>query len=145
MPTISRRVLANTVEARVKTLTGVTVYRGEITSTPPTISADNLRVKPYVILHSASGRPGPEEDLCGDDADLVWSFQLKCVAGYSTDCDGLVDRVAALFERWWIPIDSALTSSRCRQLNDLGIANRDDDVSPPRFWFPLVYVIHLGY
>jgi len=142
---ISRRVLANTVATRLATLTGVTNYRAEVDETPPTISDEDLRVRPYTVLYPSAGSPGLEEDLEGRDVDLVWTFQISCVAGNSTDADNLIDRVTALFEHWFITVDTGLTGGRCKQLNDPGPNRCDKAETPPRFWSPLVYGVQIGF
>lgn len=145
MPTISRKLLTDAVDARAKTIPHITVYRRNITSTPPTVGPQDLRVRPYVVQHPSAGTPGPEEDLVGDVVDLVTTFQLTCVAGDKIAADYLVDLVSARFERWSPNLDAGLTVGRCRQVNDPGPARRDDAVTPPRFWTPLVYAVAIGF
>lgn len=136
--------LVTAVETRANTISNVEVYESKVPDTVPTISADDLRVRPYIVHYPAAGQPGIEEDLEGRDIDLAWTFQLTCVAGRRDDALALIDAVTAKFQMWWPDLEG-LTFSRCRQLNDPGPIRRDDAEFPPRYWLPLVYGLPVGY
>jgi hypothetical protein len=141
MAAVPRRVLVDALAARA-TIPNVTVYKRLVAPAPPTISANDLRVKPYVVLHPSAGVTGPDERLGGDRVGLAETFQLSCVAGEEKALDLLVDAITARFDEWRpalaAPYD-VVVLGRCRMLNDPGPSRRDDDVAPPRFWTPLIY------
>lgn len=150
--TIRRKVLADLAEAHLKTLTGVAVYRGEITAStdtvhhPPVLTAPggapdpSGRVAPYAVLYTGAGTRGLDHDVADAHDDLDWSFQVTCAAGYETDCGYLIDRVDGLFYRW-APTVPGLAFGRAKPPlgYDPGPIRRDETVTPVRFWVPLQY------
>lgn len=147
---VPRKKLGDLVEARAKTLAGVTVYRGEVPGKPPVIqtggAADSSgRVAPYVVLYTGAGTPSDELDVADAAVDLVWSWQVTCVAGYEADCGRLVDRVDELFYRW-TPDRGAIDGLNFGRTKpplgfDPGFIRRDEAVTPNRFWLPLQYLL----
>lgn len=141
MAAVPRRVLVEALAARAA-ITNVTVYVRQVAASPPTVSTEDLRVKPYVVLYPSAGVAGPDTRLGGDRVGLAESFQITCVAGEEKALDLLTEAVANRFEEWRptlaAPYDTVVLG-RARQLNDSGPNQRDDDVKPPRFWTPLVY------
>lgn len=144
---VPRKTLGDLAEARLKTLSGVTVYRGEVPGEPPVIQSGGRpdasgRVAPYVVLWPGAGRPSAEQDAADSRADLEWPFQLTCVAGYSADCERLVDRVDALIYRW-APTLAGFGFGSCKPPLgfDPGPIRKDEQVKPPRFYLPLQYVL----
>lgn len=136
---ITRKTLIDDVVANANTIPNVTVYNGGITSTPPTISADDLRVRPYVVAYAGAGRPGFDQRLAGNDTGLAWGFQLKCVTGRPEDLDPLIDAVTARFQLWRPTAGTSRELTRARQVNDPPPAQEDEAETPPRFWTALVY------
>jgi hypothetical protein len=141
VPEVTRRLITDAVLARLQTLTGVAVYRGEVVDHPPALANDpDGRVGPYVILYPFGGTPGPEVDLGDTTVDLVYSCQVTCAAGYSTDCEYLTDRVHPLLFRW-APTVTGLVCGPLRPPPgfDPGPVRRDDQPLPPRFYVPLQF------
>jgi hypothetical protein len=142
LPAIRGQKISDAVEARLNTLTGVTVYRSEVATTPPTVANSGGRVAPYVVLYPAATTPTDDLDLADTTSDCSYAMQLTCVAGYSPDCEYLVDRVQALIFRWAPTVAGvAFASFRPPVGYQSGPVRRDQDVSPPRFWVPLQFVI----
>lgn len=147
MTTISRKVLGDLLDARLKTLTGVTVYRGEVPGKPPVIQTNGTpdpsgRTAPYVVFFSSPGTPGVDDEIDVADLheDLLWSVQLICSAGYEADLDYLVDRVWGVLYRWSPEVDGL----ECGPMKpppgyDPGPARRNDNVTPPRHWTPMQF------
>lgn len=144
MATVSRKALAALVHTNLTSITGVTLYEGEPSKTPPTIPGDTAgRVRPYVVEWPGAGTHDDEEDLAADHIGLLWTFQLSCVAGKTADLLQLVDAVTIGFERW-SPSVGGISLGRCRQLNDPGPPRPDRSVTPTRYVLPLQYVLHAG-
>lgn len=149
MNRLGRRILGDAVMARLGTIANLSTYRGEVPATPPTISTDDLRVKPYAVFYPTGGLPGFDPRLGGDSNGLSWKFQITCVSGRESDVEQLVDVVANKFELWTLvpnldvmPADLRFIG-RCRQINDPPPAQRDDAPTPARFWSALLYEIPL--
>lgn len=153
---IPARLVSLAVVERLSTITGVTVFLRRVGSVPgsgsyvepPTVSATDQRVRPYVVVypsaltdaHSRSGalRPGS-----------MWRTQLTCVAGDFEALDPLCDAVATVLDGWRpafpLPYHNVLNGPVGPEDFAVSGASRvDEDVSPPRFWLPLFYQFVLG-
>lgn len=137
---ISRAQMAAVTEARLRTIENIAGYRGDVNPPPPTISATDLRVRPYWVLHTGPGRPD-DERMTGDLAGTEWAFKLTAAAGRPEDLDRLFDVIDATLAGWR-PFPS---TSRCWQDADYtpDTALWDRDVTPPRVFLPLRFTIHL--
>ena len=148
---ISRRVLLARTFERLQLLPGlpsVTVYRGEVPDEPPVITTNGQpdssgRVAPYVVLYVLGGSPNVEPDLGESNDDLATGLQLTVAAGYQEDLLHTVDRVHAHLFRWIPDLGAGVVSDRLRPPTgfDPGPARRDDQVRPPRFFLPLLYML----
>lgn len=139
LATAPRRLVHDLVLARLRTLVGVSVYDGEVSSAPPVIPDNSGRVKPYVVLYAGVGRRSGEVDLCDSTSDAEPTFQTSCVAGYQPDLLNLVERVVALLEPWAPNVADAVCSQP-RIVNEPGTARRDDDAGQvPRWYVPLIW------
>jgi len=147
MAAVPRRVIVEVLAARA-VIPNVTTYVRKVgtlangqTLNPPTISSNDLRVKPYIVLYPSPGIPGPDERLGGDRVGLGETFQLSCVVGEEKAIDLLIDAVTSRFDEWRpvlpAPYDT-LPIGRTRLLNDV-MPRPDEDEKPPRYWVPLVY------
>lgn len=148
MAAISRRALAGAVAARLNTITAATVYYGQVGRLvngtlghqPPTKSATDLRVKPYVVLYPGAGGDGPDEDLAQSVTDLTLPHQVTAVAGDVDDLLALVDRVDALLLKW-APTFPGLFCGPLTRLPGAGAPLLTDTTQdPPRLYVPLQYV-----
>jgi len=148
MTTISRLTLSDAVVARLGTLPGVTVYKGEVPDAPPVIEAGGFpdaagRVAPYVVIYGSAGTPNTSQADLGDAADdLDWGVQVTVAAGYEDDCLHTVDRVHTALYRWApTGLGAGIVAGGLRPPVgfDPGPARIDNDVQPPRFWLPLLY------
>lgn len=148
MNRLGRKTLADAAMARLATIANLTVYRGAVPKTPPTISVDDLRVKPYVVLFPGGGMPGADPRLAGDSNGFDWTFKLTCVSGRETDIEQLVDLVTDKFELWSLVPSPTLADlrviGRCRQINDPEYPVPDMSQTPLRFFTPLIYRIPLS-
>jgi hypothetical protein len=134
----TRQQLADATEERLRTLTGPAGYRGLVSQTPPTISADDLRVLPYWVLWAGAGADA-DERLGGDRAGNDWSFQVSCVAGVEDHLPQLVDDVTDLLSGWR-PFDD---TGRCWPPlgYDPGPPRPDNGKTPVRYVVPLRFVV----
>lgn len=149
---IPRRVLSTALVARLDEIANATVYlrrvgfvlgqTGEVP--PPTVSSTDKRVRPYIVVHPSAGYTGPDRRLDASTAGRVYTPQITCVAGDETALEPLLDAVAAKLDDWRPTLPEPHTNAdlgRFRPLvgYDPGPASRDDDVTPARFWTPLLY------
>lgn len=135
----TRAQLATATEARLRTIQNVTGYRGKVDPSPPTISATDLRVRPYWVLQTGPGQPN-DARMTGDLVGVDWAFKVTVAAGRPEDLDQLFDAVDATLNGW-LPFAE---TSRCWQDVDYtpGTALWDTDVTPARVFLPLQFHIH---
>lgn len=137
--TIRSQLVTDAIDARLRTLAGVTVYRGEVPDQPPRYP-DSDRVAPYVVHYPFPGNPGPGGDLAGSSDDLGYTTQVTCAAGFMEDCERLVDRVHQLLFHWsptvanlvlgWLDPPPGFSPGPIRV---------DRSITPPRSSLPLQY------
>lgn len=139
----ARRDLAAATLARLKTIGGgFKVYESEPPATPPTISDNDLRVKPYLVFHPGSGAPSLEESQCDDAAlGIDWTFQVTCVSGIASDVPTLVDAVDALIDHWQ-PISQA-SCGVFKQISNFNVMKERGE-TPARYVMPLIYRVPFG-
>lgn len=122
--------------ALIKTIPGMTVFDGDV---PTTLLRDGAgRVYPYVVLWPSAGyRPNEiADDLAGTpDGTLEWPFQVTVASGDVMWTLGAVRVVRAKLAGAW------LTPRTGRLREDPGAPNiaRDPDVTPARFFVPLLF------
>lgn len=130
---LDRLILARLAEA----LPNVTVYPGEAPSTPPPLSANDPRVKPYIVYWPDTGHHGfdpGDTELGGGHLDLVYTPQFTCVAGYQTACTNLIDWVDAALNGWRPPVPADWSAGPMRVPPGYTTRiTREDDITPPRF------------
>lgn len=136
---VTRKQLASLIKAQLVTITGVSGYRGQPPKTPPTLAPDDMRVKPYWVLHTGAGAPD-DERLGGEIAGIAYTFSVTAAVGVEDHLDQLVDDIHAVLSGWR-PDPS---TSRCWPPFGLevGPPRIDDGKTPPRFWLPLPFVIY---
>lgn len=158
MPTISRRVLANTIVTRLTGITNATGYYGQIgpmnglpgvTGTPadpPPKSADDPRVQPYFVVYPGAGGPGDETDLGDTLLDLDFPVAITAAAGDIDDLLALIDRITVLLWRW-TPTDLPPVAGRRVVAGPLRIPPgydplllRDDQFTPPRHYAQMQFI-----
>jgi hypothetical protein len=137
--TIRAQLITDVVLTQLRTLTGVAVYRSEVEDNPPRLP-DSDRVGPYAVLYPFPGNPGPGGDLAGTADDLDYTFQVTCAAGFSADCEALVDRVTHLLFRWTPTVAGIVLGQLLPPPGyDPGPVRIDRTIAPPRFSVPLQY------
>ncbi len=140
MTTISRHELTVAVFDRLDTLANLTVFKAEVPSKPPVIDDASGRVGPYAVVYPTGGTPNSDVDLGDSNDDLDWGVQVTVAAGYLEDLMYTVDQVDGLLFRWSPTLAGAHVGRLHPPLGfNSGPARRDEDVSPPRFWLPLLY------
>lgn len=138
--TINRLRLDDVVLARLRQLTRVTVYDGEVPATPTMIPGGS-RVAPYLIRYPLWGTDAPETTLCRSGESIVWPEQLTCVAGYRADVRNLASAVNALMWGWLPPVDADLSVGEFYPPPGYQAPLiPEDGESPPRMSIPLQYV-----
>lgn len=150
MTQIRRKVLGDLVDARLKLLSGLTVYRGEIPDRPPVLMNGATpdpsgRVARHVVWFAGAGSPAVEADVADTNVELDWTFTTICVAGYLDDCLHLVDIVHNQLYRW-TPVLAGHAFGRVKPPPgfDPGSVRRIDRAGvPPRFELPLLWRLPL--
>lgn len=143
MTGISVKVLCDMVEDRLNTLSRVRVYVGEVDGKAPTKPDDSGRVSRHLILHPGTGRPTADaDDVAQTHVDRLWSFQVNCVAGWTSDCALLGDDVWDLLYRW-VPVLDGLEFGQVKPPGgfDPGPPRPEKDVKPTRFFLPLQWQV----
>lgn len=134
--TITRRELDGLIIARVETI-GRPVHYAELVKTPPSVSAHDPRVAPYVVYWPDLGHPGFDDgntELGDGHRDLVYTPQFTCVAGYPEACANLVDDLHAALHGWIPPVPAEWSASPMRVPPGYTTRlTREDDITPPRF------------
>lgn len=151
---ISRRLVANTVAARLVGVTNATGYYGQVgrllpgapdttPTEPPAKSSTDSRVAPYFVLYPGAGGQGPDPDTADQADDLTLPFQVTAAAGDIEDLLALVDRIHARLNRW--TPDLGLTGVHVGYLRrPPGVPATapvltDTQFSPVRLYTPLQY------
>lgn len=138
MSVTGSKTITDLIETRLKTVSGVAYYRSDVEDHPPTFP-DSDRVAPYLVLYPFPGKQTTDLTLCGS-ADRDYGCQVTCAAGFSADCERLVDRVEALLSGWAPVIDNVSVGSlRPPPGYDPGPVRIDRSIIPPRFSVPLQY------
>lgn len=155
---ISRRQLGRAVATRLVGVTNATGYFGQIGAlnglpgvtgtpkSPPTKSADDLRVTPYFIVEPGVGGRRDETDLCDSFIDLDYPVTIRAAAGDVEDLLALVDRIDGLLNRWSPgvldgPDGPVLTGRMGTPPGYDPPVLPDTGVTPPRQYVPLQYVL----
>lgn len=145
-----RHPLGVALDALLATVTGLTVFPGEVPDKPPLISKAGIpdqagRVAPYAVTYTGGGILDPNPSLDGNPADLLWGAQVTFAAGYRADLEDLLDRALPVL-RAWAPVISGVQFGRMRPPAgfDPGPIRRDDAVRPPRFYLPTLWELHVA-
>lgn len=156
--TISRRLLAGAVGARLVAITNATGYYGKVGQLlpgapdgtpvePQPKSATDARVKPYFVLYPGAGGQGPDPDAADRAVDLTQPLQVTAAAGDVDDLLALVDRIEARLLRWTPDLGAAGDGIHVGYLRrPPGVPATtpvltDTQHSPVRFYTPLQYQI----
>lgn len=152
MPTISRRLLVDTVATRLVGVTNAVGYVGQIGSLnglpgvtgtpddPPRKSPSDPRIAPYFVLEPQAGTESDDAGLGDCLIDLDWPFTVRAVAGDIHDLLALVDRIDALLWRWSPgQVGDAHTGRVMHQPGYTPPVVRDTTQTPHRLFTPLQY------
>jgi hypothetical protein len=135
--------LADPVWALIDAVTGVNTYDGEFVDADgntikPPADADG-RVHAYAVYYPGAGWAHALL-ACGGTDSLDWTFQVTCAAGTRVQFLWCVDKIRAALSGATITVgDQALT---IRETDDTGPMRRDNDVSPARFYVPLLFAVN---
>jgi hypothetical protein len=126
-------------EALEATLTELVVFRGEVDGPIPLI-ANSDRVARYLVVYPLGPADGPDGALDDQPVDGTYAWQINCVAGFFADCEILIGKVDAQFNRW----TPAVTGVVCGAMRppagyQPGAIRPNTEVQPPRYWLPLQY------
>lgn len=156
MPTISRRLLANAVAARLLGVTNATGYYGQMGRLLPGAPADtpvdpqpksptDPRVRPYFVLYPGAGGQGPDPDAADRAVDLTQPFRITAAAGDVEDLLALVDRLEARLLHWIPDLGAAGEGIHFGYLRrppgvpDTAAVLTDTQHTPHRLYTPLQY------
>lgn len=155
--TISRRLLANTVAARLVGVTNATGYYGQIgrpltmaapagwTADPQPKNATDARVKPYFVVYPGAGGQGPDPDAADQAVDLTQGFRVTAAAGDVEDLLALIDRIEARLLHWTPDLGAAGEGIHVGYLRrppgvpDTAPILTDTQFNPHRLYTPLQY------
>ena len=151
---LPRGLLTRTLVARLEEIQHLTVYLRRVGFVldaaaeipPPTISPDDMRVRPYAVIYPSPGSDGPDERLDQTLTGIVWRPQVTLVAGDETALDLVVDAVTQRLDSWRPTFSAPHDDIEVGRLRkppgfDPGPSRRDDDIAPARYWTPLQYVL----
>lgn len=145
----ARLALSDALDARLKTLPGLTIYPGEVPDKPPLIKVAGVadpahRVAPYAVTYPGPGISDVNPSMAPIPTDFLWDVQVTFAAGYKADLLHTLDRAVPLLQLW-SPTVAGLTCGHLRppEGTRLGPVRRDDDVSPPRFYVATVWELHV--
>lgn len=139
---VKARLITDAVIAELKTLPGLgdaNIFRAEVPEQPPRM-VDSPRVGRYVVVYPFPGAYGPGDDLADSSDDIDYGVQVTCAAGFTTDCEALVDDVkGALYG--FIPVVENLVMGPLKPPPgyDPGPIRVDRTITPPRSSLPLQY------
>lgn len=145
---VARLALLQATAARLDAIPSsgpkITVYRGEVPTSPPLLAVDSTvdparRVAPYVVLFGGAGNPIVQPDLAETADELDWSARLVVAAGYENDLLDAVDRIHAWLFRWTPAIDGTVCGRFTTPPGFDAAVRRFDQVQPIRFEMPLQY------
>lgn len=114
---------------------GINAYDGEVPKTPP-LDEDG-RVHAYAVLYVGAGRPTALMLDAVQDS-LLGGFQVTCAGGDPTRALWCVDRVRTLLVGAEITVDGHTHQVTASDI-DPGQVRRDDDVTPPRHYVPVLF------
>ncbi len=119
--------------ARLKTLTTLAVYDGDVPPSPPADSQG--RVYPYAVLWPASGVAPLEQAVDAVAVGTDWMCQVTVAAGDPSWVLPAVQKVRQVLAGWSPAEGAVLTEETPRSVTVL----RDDDVTPKRWFMPLQF------
>lgn len=126
---------ADTILALLNAVEHLNVYDNDVADTPP--ADPDGKTHPYAVLWSGPGT-AQSTRLCGDPNQLAWGFQVTCAGGDRTRCLWAVDKVRAALTGVRVPDGRGW---RLTEVVDEARVLPDRDVTPPRFYVPLVYAL----
>jgi hypothetical protein len=138
--TVAVRTLADQVWALQQAITNVNHYRGNVASNPP-LDPDG-KVHAYAVLYAGAGRAFGGR-MVAAPGQTDWTFQVTCVGGDDNRALWCVDKIRAALTGAPLAV-SGTSAGRIRELTNPGPVRRDDDVSPPRYYLPLLFGVHVA-
>lgn len=138
-PLVAARTLGDLIWAAVDGVANVNGFRGRVVSPP--LDADGT-VHAYAVLYESPGRrSGSRVGAVRDQFD--GTFQVTCVGGDAVRCLWCVDQVVAALTGLQLTVPNR--TRKVRIVEDESNASRnvltDEDVSPVRFFVPLLFNI----
>lgn len=127
---------ATAVLALLNAVPGLTVYDGEVPTTPP-VDSDG-RVHPYAVLYAGTAT-NTRSTLNGASTVFQWPFQVTVVGGDRQRCSWAAGKVTGALVDQRITVTGFTTGLIG---HDPGPDLRRDDVEmPPRHYQPLLFSV----
>lgn len=147
----SRATITEAVKARLEAVPGLSVYVGEVPNLPPLVPGRTStagRVAPYAAIFPSPGALDPNPNLAGTPGDFVWGAQITFAAGVPETLEATLDAAVPLLNLWTPEIEG-LDVGKLRPPagfyggQDAGAMRRDDKFTPPRYWAPTLWRLHV--
>lgn len=142
----ARFALTQAIKARLETLTGLSVFIGEIPSDADLakLAKGGGRIAPYAVIHPSAGRPDVTPGFEANRVtDALWSGQIDFTTGYDLDLLDLLDQAVPLLHLWRATVPGV----DCGPIRppvgyEPGPFRRNTAARPTRVWTPLLWQIH---
>lgn len=142
----ARLAVAEAIETRLSTLTGLSVYVGEVPGQPPVQDNSGGRVAPYAVIFPSPGRPDVNPGLEATfetGGDFLWTGQITFTAGYAADLLDTLDQAIPLLQ--FSPEVPGLDCGFLRPPPgfNAGPIRRNDTALPPRCSTATLWQLHI--
>lgn len=147
----SRTVITAAVKTRLESLAGLNVFVSEVPNLPPGIpgrAGRAGRMAPYAAIFPSAGALDPNPNLAATPCDFTWGAQINFAAGLPADLESTLDAAIPLLNLW-SPVIEGLDVGKLRPPAGFyggqghAATRRDDKFTPPRYWVPTLWRLHV--
>lgn len=130
------------VLARLRAITSLSVHDADVPKNLPA-EPNTGRVYPYLVLWPTAGHtPDDARTLGGvDGTELTWPFQVTAAGGTVTWALQAAALARGQLEDWFPPFPGA---GQVHEDQTAPFIGKDEDVTPARFFVPLLFRTHTG-
>ena len=135
-------LLVAAVETRLMSLNTTTTRLDVFVGEPTAVMDSDGRAHPYTAIYPSPGQ-ALRRPMAGTATELLWSFQTTCAGGDPTRALRAIQRVRDRLDGHRLTIDGLIVGVlREQEFYEPGPLRPDKDVSPPRWWAPLMWDLH---